>query len=110
MTQTESTRLTLAALAAQLGETEPEPTAQLKRACRILGPERMQELLIQTLQIERTGGIMLPDGSRRRTPGGDFFQVLRQNVGRKDFYRVVRPPHHGTGQQQARAARDGQHG
>jgi len=80
-----------AEIAAQLGETEPGPRTQLKRAVRILGPAQVQALLDRTLDIERTGGLMLPDGSRRRTPGGVFFYLIRTTVAPKDAYKIVRP-------------------
>jgi len=80
-----------AEIAAQLGETEPSPRKQLKRAVRILGPARVQALLDRTLDIERTGGLLLPDGSRRRTPGGVFFYLIRTTVAPKEAYKIVRP-------------------
>ena len=80
-------------IAAQLGETEPSPRKQLKRAVRILGPARVQALLDQTLETERTGGLLLPDGSRRRTPGGVFFYLIRTTVAPKEAYKIVRPQH-----------------
>ena len=78
-------------IAAQLGETEPSPRKQLKRAVRILGPAQVQALLDRTLDIERSGGLMLPDGSRRRTPGGVFFYLIRTTVTPKEAYKIVRP-------------------
>ncbi len=78
-------------IAAQLGETEPSPRKQLKRAVRILGPAQVQALLDRTLDIERSGGLMLPDGSRRRTPGGVFFYLIRTTVAPKEAYKIVRP-------------------
>ncbi len=80
-----------AEIAAQLGETEPSPRKQLKRAVRILGPAQVQALLARTLDIERSGGLMLPDGSRRRTPGGVFFYLIRTTVAPKEAYKIVRP-------------------
>jgi hypothetical protein len=100
----EQTTLTLAELAAQLGETEPDGLAHLKRVYRVLGPERTQEVLDRTLQIERDGGLMLPDGSRRRTPGGVFFTLVRESVGHQEFYRVFRPHGRGAGAQRGPAA------
>jgi len=78
-------------LAAQLGETEPGPRTQIKRAVRILGPDRTQALLDQTLETERTGGLLLPDGSRCRTPGGVFFYLIRTSVEPKERYKILRP-------------------
>ena len=78
-------------IAAQLGETEPGPCKQLKRAVRILGTARVQAILDQTLETERAGGLMLPDGSRRRTPGGVFFYLIRTSVEPKERYKILRP-------------------
>ena len=78
-------------ITAQLGETEPTPRQALKRAVRILGPAQVQALLDRTLDIERSGGLLLPDGSRRRTPGGVFFYLVRTTVAPKEAYKILRP-------------------
>ncbi len=92
-------------IAAQLGETEPGPRKQLKRAVRILGTARVQALLDQTLETERAGGLMLPDGSRRRTPGGVFFYLIRTSVDPKERYKILRPqPHPAPAQPQEETA------
>jgi len=75
-------------IAAQLAETEQEPIRQLRRAVRILGDERIRGLVTQALEVEASGGIMVPDGSRRRTVGGVFFHLARVELGQKEFYRV----------------------
>ena len=80
-----------AEIAAQLGETEPSPRKALKRAVRILGPAQVQALLDRTLDIERSGGLLLPDGSRRRTPGGVFFYLVRTTIAPKEAYKILRP-------------------
>jgi phosphorylated adapter RNA export protein len=66
-----------AAIADQLGETEALPRRQIRRAVRALGEERARALLAEALAIEAVGGELLPDGSRRRTPGGVFFRLVR---------------------------------
>jgi len=75
-------------IVAQLGETEQEPIRQLRRAVRILGDERVRGLVARALEVEASGGMMLPDGSRRRTLGGVFFHLARVELGLKEFYRV----------------------
>ncbi len=57
-------------IAAQFGETEVESKRLIGRALRNLGEERVRAFVVQALEVEATGGLMLPDGSRRRTPGG----------------------------------------
>jgi len=65
-----------------------------------LGAERARAFLVQVRAIEAQGGRMLPDGSRRRTPGGLFFLLVRQSadVSRRDkvyifpqFYQHKKP-------------------
>jgi hypothetical protein len=65
-------------IAQALGETERKATNQIAHLTRLLGAEQVQALLTETQQIEASGGMMLPDGSRRRTPGGVFFQLARK--------------------------------
>jgi len=43
------------------------------------------------METERNGGLMLPDGSRRRTPGGVFFHLIRTTLGTKESYKILRP-------------------
>jgi hypothetical protein len=63
-----------------LGETEPGAIRLITRIIRFLGAEQAQALLTETQQIEASGGMMLPDGSRRRTPGGVYFYLARKLV------------------------------
>jgi len=69
-----------AEIATALGETVPDPMEQIARAVDRLGVERVRAFLAQVQDIEAAGGRMLPDGSRRRTPGGLFFLLLRQST------------------------------
>ena len=63
-----------------LGETAPDPVGQIARAVDRLGPAQARAFLARVQEIEAGGGRMLPDGSRRRTPGGLFFLLLRQST------------------------------
>ncbi len=72
-------------IATQLGETEPEPTRQIARALRVLGTERVRALVDQALEVEAAGGMMLPDGSRRRTVGGVFFHLVRSGISKQEM-------------------------
>jgi len=73
-------------IAAQLGETERGPLGQVGRVVGRLGADRARAFLTRTQEIEAAGGLMLPDGSRRRTPGGVFFHLVRadDNLSRED--------------------------
>lgn len=67
-------------LADQLGETERGPRSQIARIVRGVGVEFARELYQRTLETEGQGGLMLPDGSRRRTVGGVFIYLARAQV------------------------------
>ncbi len=91
-------------IAARLGETEPEPQRLIARALRLLGAEQVQAIVARALEVEAAGGMLLPDGSRRRTPGGVFFYLLRTTVGQKEWYRIFRPQTTGHGGNEAHAS------
>ncbi len=91
-------------IAAQLGETEREPQRLIARALRLLGEERVRAIVARVREVEASGGMMLPDGSRRRTPGGVFFYLLRTTVGQKEWYRIFRPQTTGHGGNEAHAS------
>jgi hypothetical protein len=67
-------------IADQLSERDPTPFGQIRRILQTIGPERMQAFVGQALEIEARGGMMLPDGSRKRTLGGVFFRLGRTQV------------------------------
>jgi hypothetical protein len=67
-------------IATALGETEPMARGQIKRIVQTIGEERALVILQQALDIEQKGGLMLPDGSRRRTPGGVFFRLVKEQM------------------------------
>ncbi len=88
-------------IAAQLGETEIDVRRQIARAVRILGEERVRAFVAQTLDVEAAGGLMLLNDSRRRTPGGVFFYLIRTGVEHKEWYRIFRPQTKGQGTRSA---------
>ncbi|XP_038625456.1 phosphorylated adapter RNA export protein-like [Tachyglossus aculeatus] len=49
----------------------------IARAVRIIGTKKAIELLIETAEVEQSGGILKPDGSGRETPGEVYLNVLR---------------------------------
>jgi hypothetical protein len=81
-----------ALIADRLGETETGPRMQIKRLVGVLGRTQALALLEKTMQREEQGGMMLPDGSRRRTPGGVFFH-LASTTGTPKPGKVLRRPH-----------------
>jgi len=75
---------TATAIADQLGETAPGARATIWRTVRTIGPERAQAFVAQALEVEANGGLLVPDGSRRRTPGGVFFYLVRTQISDED--------------------------
>jgi len=96
---------TVAELAAQLSETEGIPLRQIGRALATLGEERVRAFVAEALAVEARGGMMLPDGSRRRTLGGVFFHLVRQGITR-DERRTIFPS--ATGGQRGHRGQRGQ--
>jgi hypothetical protein len=83
---------TASTIAKALGESEEQPVSQITGVIRALGEEVAQTLLQETLLIESKGGMLLPDNSRRRTPGGVFFHLARQKLSRDDKLAIFRAP------------------
>jgi hypothetical protein len=80
MTQPADTRELVQTIAQQLGETQRGPIQQIRRVVQHLGADTAQAILAEAQQIEANGGLLLPDGSRRRTPGGVYFHLVRQRI------------------------------
>jgi hypothetical protein len=70
-------------IAEKLGEVEREPLKKLKAIVKILGPDEALGFCEQALAVERQGGMLTRDGSRRRTPGGVFFSLVRGSKNKK---------------------------
>ncbi|XP_054717154.1 phosphorylated adapter RNA export protein-like isoform X2 [Uloborus diversus] len=49
------------------------------RVVKILGIEKALNLLKMTEQVEESGGMMIMNQARRRTPGGVYFQLLKND-------------------------------
>ncbi len=80
-----------AEIAGQLGETEEEPRATILRAVERVGAQVALALLQEAQAVEAGGGLWLGDGSRRRTPGGVFFHLLRQRTEKPDRLAIFYP-------------------
>lgn len=63
-------------IADRLGEVRAGVRRRIKEIVRALGRTQSLALLEETLRIEEQGGMLVPDESRRRTPGGVFFQLV----------------------------------
>ena len=66
-----------------LAEALQEPNRPLlTQVLRTLGQDRTRAVLTATLQCEAAGGMRTKAGDRRRTPGGVFFQLVKQQATR----------------------------
>ena len=81
----------VADIAAQLGETEEEPLGTIRRIVVRLGPESALALLQEAQAIEAQGGLWLNDGSRKRTPGGVYFFLVRERTEKPDRLAIFYP-------------------
>jgi len=97
MAVTEQTTAAIEEIAAQLGETEVEARRQIGRAVPLLGEERVRACVVRALEIEAAGGCWRPTAA-----GGGRWEacsslVVRDDVGRKDFYRIFKGGQHSPG-------------
>jgi PHAX RNA-binding domain len=73
----------------RLAEVLQEPNVPLLRqVLRLLGPDRTNAVLTAAIEREATGGMLTKDGTRRRTPGGTFFQLVREQATRQERHRL----------------------
>jgi hypothetical protein len=79
-----------ATIAAQLGETHAGARTTIWRCVRTLGPERAQAFVAQAQEVEANGGMLIPDGSRKRTLGGIFFYLIRTQVSDDEAMQINR--------------------
>jgi hypothetical protein len=80
---------TVGAEAQRIAAQLQEPLLWLvENVIKVLGQERADDLLRQTLEIEAAGGSMTADGERRRTPGGVFLKLLKEQVSAEDQERI----------------------
>jgi hypothetical protein len=73
-------KATAADIARQLDETNPVAVEQIELIVQHLGAEGATALLQETLAAEAQGGQMLPDGTRRRTPGGVYLYLAKGRI------------------------------
>ena len=86
--------LTVDPLAAALQEPN---RSLLRQVLRVLAPDRTMAILADTLACEASGGMRTTDGTRRRTPGGVFFQLVKERATQQErqrlFYRSTPQQH-----------------
>jgi len=77
----------------KLAEVLQEPKKNLlTKVLRTLGPERTTAIFADTLQQEAAGGVLTKDGTRRRTAGGGFFQLVKAQATRQERRRLFPRP------------------
>lgn len=80
-----------ALLIEQLEEHAPGARQGLYRSVQVLGEQAALALLQRVHEIEAAGGLMLPDRSRRRTPGGVYFYLIRHTASIEQVQQIVPP-------------------
>src|SRR5512145_785355 len=78
--QPDEVRAAAVQFAQQLSETTPDPVRQIQMLIHHLGIDMIRQKVEETLQIEQQAGIMTQDGTRRRTPGGVFFFIVKRDM------------------------------
>lgn len=64
-------------IAEQLGETSKQPIGQIRNLVRIAGADFVSFMADNAQIIDENGGMVVADGSRKRTRGGVFFFLIR---------------------------------
>jgi hypothetical protein len=76
-----------------LAQVLQEPNRPLlAQVLRTLGQDRCAAILAETLTCEANGGMLTRDGTRRRTPGGVFFQLVKDRVTPQERPRLFPQP------------------
>ena len=78
-------------IAGELGETADVAQMLIKRIVRTLGEDRTRDLVRHAKVIEEQGGMLVPDGSRRRTLGGVFFKLAKDQATPEERGRIWVP-------------------
>jgi cold shock CspA family protein len=81
-------RKLIAHIANRLRERNPNAIIQISRLYQHFGSDIIGEIVAETERIEAEGGMLLPDGSRRRTPGGVFFLQARKRLAPGEWERI----------------------
>lgn len=81
-------RKMIAHIANRLRERNPNAIIQIGRLYQHFGSDIIGEIVAETEHIEAEGGMLLPDGSRRRTPGGVFFLQARKRLAPGEWERI----------------------
>jgi len=77
--------LTADTLAASLHESKKD---LLARVLRTIGQERCAAIFAEACALEANGGMLTSAGDRRRTAGGTFFRLVRQQCSKEERARL----------------------
>jgi hypothetical protein len=77
-----------------LNETDEQPRKQIAEIVEVLGDDVALGLLQEVRSVQDTGGLVVRDGTRQRTPGGVFFSLAKSKLPKADRNRIfrLRPP------------------
>lgn len=75
-------------LIAALNEVDEKPRRQIRLIVEYCGATFARDILHETLEVEASGGLMLPDDSRRRTIGGVYFYLARHRMTNQLQHRI----------------------
>ena len=78
-------------IADRLGEVNPHAIIQISRLYQCLGTDSIWNMIEETERIEAEGGMLIPDGSGRRTRAGVFFFQARQHLSSEEWGQIRRP-------------------
>lgn len=83
---------TVQKIAKRLGEKGELPLATIGRVVKVLGEKRALAILEEALKVEAEGGMLTDDGERRRTPGGVFFKLVKNQTTSRERGGIFGPP------------------
>ena len=78
-------------IAGQLAETNRQAFGQIERMLERIGEEKVRAWVAEALRIEATGGMLNADETRRRSVGGIFFYLARQEITETEDQRYIWP-------------------
>lgn len=74
-----------------LGETEEAPMIAVEQIIKILGEERAITILEEAFKLEAGDGLLTDDGTRRRTLGGVFFKLVKNQTTPQERGKIFGP-------------------
>ena len=85
-----ATKAEILKIAQTLHEHDSLAVRQIRRIVSILGLATTETVVAEALQIEEAGGLLVANGTRRRTLGGVFFVIVRQYLNPEQQQNIFR--------------------